>query len=127
LVEALAAFPSRRRILVFTGCDRRDSDVVAMGQILGDGFDRVFLYPDHGSSDRADGELNALLRRGIASGKRVVETIDTPGELAAIEAALTDLHSGDLLVLGVESIEETLALVQARLGARLETAEEQHG
>jgi cyanophycin synthetase len=115
LLEALDAFPHRRRSLVFSSGNRRDADVVAMGHLLGDGFDRVLLYGDRGSSDRADGELNALLRRGIAAGKRARETVEIPGELAAIEAALADLHPGDLLVLGVESIEEALALVQARL------------
>ncbi|HWG47669.1 MAG TPA: cyanophycin synthetase [Gemmataceae bacterium] len=115
LVEALDAFPSQRRSLVFTACDRRDADVLAIGQIIGDGFDRVFLYPDGGSSDRHDGELNALLRRGIATGKRITETIETASERAAIETALADLHSDELLVLGIESIEDTLALVQAHL------------
>ncbi len=115
LVGSLGGFAHHRRSLVFTACDRRDADVLAMGQIIGDGFDRVFLYPDRGSSDRADGELNALLRRGIAAGKRVVEMIEAPSERAALEAALTDLHRDDLLVLGVESIEETLTFVQSHL------------
>jgi len=34
---------------------------------------------------------------------------------AAMEAALADLQPGDLLVLGVESIEEALAFVQSHL------------
>jgi cyanophycin synthetase len=115
LVEALDAFPHRRRSLVFTACNRRDEDVMAMGAIVGDGFDRVHLYEDRGNNDRADGELNALLRQGIATGKRVRATTETRGELAAIEAALADLGPGDLLVLGIESIEEALTFVQARL------------
>ncbi len=116
LVESLTAFPHRRRCLVFTPSNRRDADVLAMGRIIGDGFDRVLLYRDQGNSDRADGELTALLRRGIAAGSRVTETTEMRGELPAIEAALADLRSGDLLVLGIESIEEALALVHARLG-----------
>ena len=115
MIESLDAFPHRRRSLVFTSGNRRDADVVAMGRLIGDGFDRVLLYADYGHSDRAEGELNALLRRGIAAGKRVSETVEVPGEMAAIEAALADLQPGDLLVLGVESIEEALAFVQARL------------
>jgi cyanophycin synthetase len=116
LVEALDAFPHRRRVLVFTPSNRRDDDVLAMGRIIGDGFDRVFLYLDEGNSDRADGELSALLCRGIAAGKRDPETAALRGELATIEAALADRQSGDLLVLGVDSIEEALTFVRARLG-----------
>lgn len=119
LVESLSAFPHRRRSLVFTACDRRDADVVAMGQIIGDGFDRVFLYETDGSSDRADGELNVLLHRGIAAGRRVDETIRLGDESAAIEASLAEVRDGDLLVIGVESIEEALALVQERLVSEL--------
>jgi cyanophycin synthetase len=115
LVESLAAFPHGRRSLVFTASNRRDEDVVAMGRTIGDGFDRVFLYRDQGNSERADGELNTLLRRGIAAGKRAPETIETHGERHAIETALAELRPNDLLVIGVESIEESLAFVQARL------------
>jgi cyanophycin synthetase len=115
LVESLAAFPHHRRSLVFTPSNRRDADVLAMGHTIGDGFDRVVLYTDVGHSDRADGELTALLRRGIAAGQRHPDLTETAGERLAIETALTALQPGDLLVIGVEAIEESLAFVQARL------------
>ncbi len=118
LVESLAAFPQHRRSLVFTACNRRDEDVLAMGRIVGDGFDRVLLYEDRGNRDRANGELNTLLRRGIAAGKRVTDTVEMPGERPAIEAALANLKSGDLLVIGVESIEETLAFLASHPAIR---------
>jgi cyanophycin synthetase len=109
LVDSLAAFPHRRRCLVFAPpSDRRDTDVSAMGRTIGDNFDRIFLY-------RSEDELTALLRRGIAAGKCHTEISETQSELDAIEMALADLRSGDLLVIGVDSIEEALAFVQARL------------
>jgi cyanophycin synthetase len=108
LVESLAIFPHRRRSLVFSPCNRRNVDELAMGRIIGDNFDRAILYGD-------DAELIALLRRGIAAGRRAVETTEIPGELPAIEAALTNLQPGDLLVVGIESIEQALAFVQSRL------------
>ncbi len=64
MIEAVEHFPHKRRTVVFAGCNRRDSDVVRQGEILGAGFDRVVLYRDQGNRDRKDGELNALLRRG---------------------------------------------------------------
>jgi len=109
LVEALAAFPHRRRCLVFAPPrDRRPADVLAMGRTIGASFERIILYHD-------PDDLSALLRHGIATGKRQPEIHAMPGELDAIEMALTDLRPDDLLVLGVESIEEALAFVQARL------------
>jgi cyanophycin synthetase len=117
LIAALEAFGPRRRTLVFTGSNRRDAEVVSMGALAGQAFDRVILYADWGNRDRADGELNALLRRGLAEGRRVRETVEVPSELAAIERALAERGADDLVVLGVEAIEQALAFVQARLGA----------
>jgi cyanophycin synthetase len=115
LVAALDQFPHRRRLLVYSGCNRRDDDIVGMGQVAGDGFDAVLLYEDRGNNDRADGELNRLLRRGLAAGKRVASTVEVRSELEAIANGLRDLRPGDLLVIGVETIEEALAFVQDRL------------
>lgn len=109
LVESLEAFPHRRRCLVFAPTsDRRDADVLAMGRTIGDAFDRVVLY-------RSAADLTALFRRGIDAGKRHPEIREMHEELAAIEAALADLRPDDLLVIGVNAIEEALAFVQSRL------------
>jgi cyanophycin synthetase len=115
LVAALDQLPGRRRSLVFTGCNRNDAEVVEMGEALGGAFDRVILYEDRGHSGRADGELNALLRRGLAAGQRVAEVTEVPGELEAVAAALSSAGPGELVVLGIESIEQVLGLLQARL------------
>jgi cyanophycin synthetase len=113
LVESLPAFPHRRRCLVFAPPgDRRDADVLAMGRTIGDNFNRVILY-------RGEDELTALLRRGIDAGQRHPDSNTTQGELAAIESALADLRPGDLLVIGVDSIDEALAFVQGCLEKRV--------
>ena len=115
LVEALDHFPHQRRTLIFSGGNRRDTDILCMGEIAGDGFDRVILTEDHGHNDRGDGELATLLRRGLTQGRRVSETMAAPEERVAIEEALAALQPGDLVVIGVEAIEEVLAVVQDRL------------
>ena len=117
LVDAVGQFDAKRRVLVFTGCNRRDEDVLFMGQEIGKAFDRVILYRDWGHSGRSSGELNELLRRGIATGNRPIETVEVDHETEAIEAALQNRVAGDLIVLGVESIEQSVALVQSRLGS----------
>jgi len=115
LVAALDTLPARHRAVVFAGFDRDDPAVVEVGRILGDGFDRVVLVADKGFRDRADGELNNLLRQGMEKGGRVREICESPDELSAIDEALDSLAPGDVLVLGGESIESGLALVQRRL------------
>jgi len=115
LVDSLDAFPHQRRTAVFTAFDRRDVDVIAVGEVLGRGFDRVVLVADHGHRERIDGELNALLRQGLAQGTRVAEVSEAESEQHAIAEAIQALRPGDLLVLGVEAIEEALALTKDRL------------
>jgi cyanophycin synthetase len=117
LVEALEPFPQRRRALVFCASNRRDVDVIRMGEIAGHGFDRVLLYADRGHGDRADGELNALFRRGLKAGKRVAEAVEAASELAAIDEALRGLGPDDLVVVGVEALEEALAFIASRVEA----------
>ena len=60
----------------------------------------------------------AELRRGLAAGKRVRETVEAGDEREAIERALAGLEPGELLVLGVDDVEEALGWVQAHI-ARL--------
>jgi cyanophycin synthetase len=90
---------------------------VEIGQTLGNAFERVLLYEDRGHSGRADGELNALLRRGLSAGRRVAEVAEVAGELVAVGQALDEARPGELVVLGIESIDAALALVQSRLPA----------
>ncbi|MHB1422096.1 MAG: cyanophycin synthetase [Gemmataceae bacterium] len=116
LVESLSSFPHRRRCLVYAPPgDRRATDVLAMGRTLGDSFDRIVLYGDKIGGGQVDGEPTSLLRRGIAAGQRNPEISAKHGERAAIETALADLQAGDLLVIGVDAIEESLAFVRSRL------------
>jgi cyanophycin synthetase len=111
IVQAIEQFPHQRRTLVFTACNRRDADVMAMGTLIGEGFDRIVLYRDHGNNERRDGELNGLLRRGWQGARRLTASEEVEGEHKAIERALSGLQPGDLVVVGVESIEESLAHV----------------
>jgi cyanophycin synthetase len=115
LIEGLRAFPQAHRTLIFSGCNRRDVDLVEMGEQAGQAFDRVILYADRGHSGRTDGELNRVLRQGLARAGRVAEVVEMASEREALESALRALRAGELLVAGVETIEESLDFVQRYL------------
>lgn len=115
LIAALDQFPARRRTIVFCPGDRRDADVIEMGSLLSGHFDRVLLYQDHGNSDRANGELNALLRRGLTANGRTNDVSELDGEREAIATAFRDLQPDDLLVIGVEAIEDAVAWVRSHV------------
>jgi cyanophycin synthetase len=119
VVAAIEEFPQRRRSVVFCAFNRNDDEVVQLGRILGDAFDRVVLYQDYGNRDRADGELNRLLRRGLAEGRRDPRTVEQATESAAIETALSELQPGDLLIIGTEAIDSSLEHVQRLLADRV--------
>jgi cyanophycin synthetase len=122
LLAALEHFPEQQRTVVFSGCNRRDRDVVAMGALLGDAFDQVILYKDWGHSGRVDGELNRLLRTGLAAGTRVAQVVEAETEGEAINLGLDMLCPGELLVLGVDSLEQAIRMLRARMPSRSENA-----
>jgi cyanophycin synthetase len=59
--------------------------------------------------------LSALLRQGLAKGRRIAEISTAATELLAIAQTVQALQPGDLLVLGIESIEEALAFTQEQM------------
>ncbi|HEX8200869.1 MAG TPA: cyanophycin synthetase, partial [Isosphaeraceae bacterium] len=105
LIAAIDQFPSTRRIIVFSAAgDRRDEDILRQADQIGAAFDRVILFEDVSTlRGRPSGEVIALFRRGLASGRRVTDvSAAVQGQLAATDAALQALRPGDLLVLQVE-------------------------
>lgn len=113
LIDAVSALPHQHRTVVMTGAgDRRDVDLVRQGEIVGDGFDRVVLFEDACNRGRQDGEVIALLKQGADRGNRVSELIvEEVKEHATIERSLERLRSGDLLVVLVDRVESSIALI----------------
>src|SRR3546814_6976508 len=92
LVQAVDALPAQRRSVVISGAgDRRDDDLRRQTEILGDAFDTVVLYEDQCQRGRADGEVLALLRQGLAGARRASNVKEIQGEFLAIATALAGL------------------------------------
>ena len=118
LVAAIENMPARRRKVVISGAgDRRDDDIRQQTRILGAAFDEVILYEDACQRGREDGEVVQLLREGLQDAPRtqVIETIQ--GEFAAIDHALASLQPGELCLVLIDQIEESLAYLQQRVAA----------
>jgi cyanophycin synthetase len=113
MIAGLDLFPSSRRTVVTSGSNRRDADLLEMGEMMGRAFDRVLFYADWGHSGRADGALNRVLREGVARGARASDVRELPTEREAIDAALSEATPGELIVLGVEAIEDSLRYVRS--------------
>lgn len=116
LVSAVQAFPAQRRWVVISGAgDRRDEDIIQQTEILGEHFDGAILYQDACQRGRADGEVLALLRKGLVGASRTKHIEEIRGEFRAIDAALAKLAPGDLCLILVDQVEEALAHIARRI------------
>ncbi len=118
LLQAFAAIPHERRVIVYTAAgDRRDRDILDQAALIADSFDHWVLYEDACTRGRADGEIIALMRQGIAGGKRLRTTEETRGELNAIDKALAALQPGDLILIQADQVELAIRHVHQQLAA----------
>jgi cyanophycin synthetase len=117
LVNAVEAMPAKRRMVVISGAgDRRDQDIRQQTEILGAAFDDVLLYQDQCQRGRADGEVVALLRQGLAGATRTDHVEEINGEFVAIDRALERLGEGDLCLILIDQVDQALAHIAKRIG-----------
>jgi cyanophycin synthetase len=86
-------------------------------QILGTAFDSVLLYQDACQRGRVDGEVLALLKKGLEGAPRTSYSTEIHGEFLAIDHALARLQPGDLCLVLVDQVEEALAHLQQRIAS----------
>ncbi|MCA1854805.1 cyanophycin synthetase [Massilia oculi] len=116
LVNAVEGMPGKRRSVVISGAgDRRDQDITQQTEILGKAFDEVLLYQDQCQRGRADGEVVALLRRGLQGATRTSHVEEINGEFVAIDRALARLDAGDLCLILIDQVDEALAHIKQRV------------
>ena len=116
LVQAIECMPAKRRTVVISGAgDRRDEDIRQQTEILGNAFDNVVLYQDQCQRGRADGEVLAVLREGLAHATRTESISEIQGEFLAIDTAMDTLSEGDLCLILVDQVEQALAHIAARI------------
>jgi cyanophycin synthetase len=120
LIEAVDTFPHVYRSIVYSSAgDRRDCDLIQQGELLGDKFDRVILYEDHYRRGRAEGEIMALIRRGLECAVYAPEIVEIHSALKAVEMALQTARPGELLVIQADVIDETVDFVRQYLHRRV--------
>ncbi|QOY93449.1 cyanophycin synthetase [Massilia sp. UMI-21] len=116
LVNAVESMPGKRRSVVISGAgDRRDQDISEQTAILGKAFDEVLLYQDQCQRGRADGEVIALLRKGLDGATRTSHVEEINGEFVAIDRALSRLDTGDLCLILIDQVDAALAHIAQRV------------
>jgi len=119
LVQAVEAMPAagQRSVVISGAGDRRDEDIREQTQILGKSFDSVILYQDACQRGRADGEVVGLLRQGLEGATRTRQIDQITGEFIAIDTAMDRLKEGDLCLILVDQVEESLNHIARRIAA----------
>jgi cyanophycin synthetase len=119
LLEALEEMPHQRRSAIYsTAGDRRDCDMVRQGELLGDAFDRVWLFEDHYLRGRPPGEIIGLFRKGLTGRRRVTEVHEVQGAVPAMQAALAAPR--ELLMMQADAVDESVAFMRQYLAANPE-------
>jgi UDP-N-acetylmuramyl tripeptide synthase len=117
LLETFEPLPHKFRSAVYSAAgDRRDSDMIRQAELLGDAFDRVILYEEENCiRGRAPGEINAIFRKGLVGRRRVKHIEEVQGAIAALEHALASARLGELLLIQVDLVDETMELMRRHL------------
>jgi cyanophycin synthetase len=116
IIEALDLFPPPHRTIVYsTAGDRRDSDIILQGLLLGEAFDSVILYEGHYMRGRQKGEIIGLFRKGLNGTSRVSEITEVYGSTNAIDEGLRFLRPDELLVIQADVVDETIAHLRKHL------------
>jgi cyanophycin synthetase len=107
LVERLDVGGRRLCVLSAPG-DRRDQDIAEIGRIAAGRFDRYICRRDDQLRGRKPDEVSQLLRDSLlANGVPAEQILVIPEEPAAVDTALREARSGDLLLIFADAITRT--------------------
>lgn len=119
LLDGLRQFTNQRRIVVYTSAgDRRDSDIIEQGRILGAEFDEAWLCEGDYVRGRESGEIMRLIATGLEGSERTKRVECILGHLKAVDLALTSAKAGDLVMIQADTADETVQHLKDHYSAK---------
>jgi cyanophycin synthetase len=116
LASAIQAMkPTKSHVVISGAGDRRDEDIRDLTRILGNSFDNVILYQDACQRGREDGEVLKLLQEGLVGATKAKQVKEIHGEFKAIDTALNDISPGDICLILIDQVEESLAYLKEKV------------
>jgi len=94
--------------------DRRDEDILELGQLAATMFARIFIKEDKDLRGRAPRVVADLLRQGIAGVNADIPCITILDEAEALAAALDIASQGSLVVVFPDKVDAAIAIIEAR-------------
>ena len=75
----------------------------------------MILYQDQCQRGRKDGEVLKLLQEGLIGATKAKQVKEVTGEFLAIDTALNDLSEGDICLILIDQVEESLAYLKEKV------------
>ena len=94
--------------------DRRDEDLIQLGEISAQIFDRIIIKEDDDKRGRDPGEAADLIVKGIMGTNPDIRYETILDETAAIETGLSTVEKGGLVVIFPESVSRAITLIKKR-------------
>ena len=94
--------------------DRRDEDIIELGQLAANMFDRIFIKEDKDLRGREPRVVANLLRQGIAEINDDIPCITILDETEALTAALDSAPQSSLVVVFPDKVDSAIAIIEAR-------------
>jgi cyanophycin synthetase len=114
--EAVGGFvrnwPGQRFGVVGGPGDRRDEDLILLGKLSAQMFNRIIIKEDEDRRGREPGAVADLIRQGIIEENQSLEHEIVLNEMEALEKALNQVEAGGLVVIFPESVSKALAQIK---------------
>ncbi len=94
--------------------DRRDGDIIELGQLAAKMFARIFIKEDKDLRGREPRVVADLLRQGIAEVNSDIPCITILDEAEAVTAALDSAPQSSLIVVFPDKVDAAIAIIEAR-------------
>ena len=95
--------------------DRRDEDLILLGNISAQIFDRILIKEDDDPRGRKPGEVADLISKGICQENPNIDYEVVLQETEAIDSALNCAQSNNLVVVFPDKVERTIGLIKQRI------------
>jgi cyanophycin synthetase len=94
--------------------DRRDEDIIELGQLAATMFSRIFIKEDKDLRGRAPRVVADLLRQGIEEVDSNIPCITILDESEAITAALDSAPQSSLVVVFPDKVDQAISIIESR-------------
>jgi cyanophycin synthetase len=94
--------------------DRRDEDIIELGQLAATMFSRIFVKEDKDLRGRAPRVVADLLRQGVEAVDSNIPCITILDESEAITAALDSAPQSSLVVVFPDKVDSAIAIIESR-------------